>query len=190
MPDFGQYPVDFIMEEIRARSAGDSADDVEQVYSSSRDRIEEDAWRAYNDETEDPVSRQLFAQATERTFDALLGTHREDIKDKRAAAGMATADSTADDLREVIVWKPKEKMTGWMYNVEVVVDLSDPSEPSEAPLTVNTFYSVRSKNPLTHGEILSQALADFEAETDTEGSFPNQPVLGAIVTGVFHFERD
>lgn len=190
MPNFGEYPVDYIMEEIRARVRGETAEDIEAVYSSSRDRIEDDAWRAYTEESEDPVSRDLFAQATERTFDALLGTRREDIQDKRAAAGLAGPNDTADDLREVIVWKPKEKMSGWMYNVEVVVDLSDPSEPSESPLTVNTFYSVRSKYPLTHGEILSQALADFEAETDSEGSFPDQPVLGAIVTGVYHFERD
>lgn len=189
MADLGDYPVDYILSEIRGRVHADTADEVERVYSQDRERILQDAWDEYQgSEPEEEVSRSSFEQAMERTFDALLGTRHEELRDKRARSGLATAGDTPS-LRELTTWSPKEKVTGYLYQIEVVVDLSDPADPSEEPLTVNTFYSIKSPHLLTHGEVLASALADFESETSDEGSFPGQPILGAIITGVYHFDN-
>lgn len=179
------YPVDYVLAEIRRRLPHRTYDDVLRMYQQEGSLIAQDAFNKFLDDGGD-VEPELFATITSEVFGSLTYAANEEAREATVRAGLSSLD-TKPSQASIQVWHPRERVSGYQFTLQMFVDISEPG--GEIPILARVWYSLRSRDLITFGRMKRMALADFEGQTSAEGSFPGQPILGCVVSGVYKFER-
>lgn len=185
MSDFdpADYPVEYVLLEIRNRNPRRAYATLGKIDQAE---VERDSWQDFV-VAGGKLPRGTFTQIVANVFFS-LGSGPEGGHTQRVRCALAPADDSPGD-KEVIVWKPQERVSGVLTQFEILIDLSDPANPGAPPLIRNTFYALRSDEVVPFGAAKDKALADFEAAAKPDGPYPGQAIYGAICTGVYRFER-
>lgn len=178
------YPVDYIV-------------DVERDFVSTRNQAEAmRALGAFQQIAAEAHSRyqgehgELSPEQFEEVTNVVLGAvafNRGDTADIRVRNCLAEIEGDPSD-RDIITWKTRERMRGYMYQFEVCVDLAgNVIADSEIPLVVMMFYSIRSEDIISYEEALEETLSDFAEGAAPGGPYEGQDIYGALCTGVYEF---
>lgn len=185
MPARLGYPLDYILEEAKRQMGGETHEEARKAL----DNYQEISTAAYEDYTGEggELGKELFDQIAEIGLGALAwGAQTTELADTRVRVGLSEIEESPAD-RDIIVWRPRERVTGYMYQMEVSVNLSGITIKYDEPLVVMMFYSIRSTDLMPYGEALEVALSDFVEGAAPGGPYAGQQIFGAIMTGVYHF---
>ena len=175
--------MDYIIAEARRQVSTENASEMERVADAYADVAAAALEEYLADEGEIPD--ELFTEVALLCLGALTAGPTQ-ARDTRAKVGLSEMSDTPS-RGEIIVWRPRERVSGYMYQFEICVDLAGQTVPGPEPLLVMMFYSIRTRELMTYGEALGQALSDFEEGAAQGGPYAGQALFGGVVTGVYHF---